>query len=134
MGGYYFMMSDWELILTYIRLQLEAGKLPKWGHYELMESKSNPGKEDSHNTLKAMNCNYNNSPIKKRELKKEWERNFMIDEKGMRVGELIQELEKIPEDKIVKLSVNWDHCDHVQTLKTVYHSDLFKWITLDGGE
>ena len=50
----------------------------------------------------------------------------------MTVGDLIQELEKIPKDKVVKLSVNWDNCDHIQSLTKVYHHDSLEWITLIG--
>lgn len=32
------MMSDWELILEYIRLVIEASDLPKWGHYEIINN------------------------------------------------------------------------------------------------
>lgn len=31
-------MDDWELILSYIRLVIEASNLPKWGHYEVINN------------------------------------------------------------------------------------------------
>lgn len=31
--------DDWELLAQYIRLVLEANRLPKWGHYELIDKK-----------------------------------------------------------------------------------------------
>ena len=35
-------------------------------------------------------------------------------------------------DKKVEISVNYDHCDHIQGLKQVHRNDGFNWITLDG--
>lgn len=34
------MMDDWELelILQYIRFVIEASNLPKWGHYEIIDT------------------------------------------------------------------------------------------------
>lgn len=37
-------------------------------------------------------------------------------------------------DKKVKLSVNYDHCDHIQDLKSIHCFDSIGWITLDGSE
>lgn len=31
------MIDDWELILQYMQLILEANRSPKWGHYELID-------------------------------------------------------------------------------------------------
>lgn len=31
-------MDNWELILDYIRLVIEASDLPKWGHYEVISN------------------------------------------------------------------------------------------------
>ena len=36
-------------------------------------------------------------------------------------------------DKIVKLSINYDHCDHIQNLKEVYSFKELNWVTLLGG-
>lgn len=36
-------------------------------------------------------------------------------------------------DKIVKLSINYDHCDHMQNLKEVYSFKEINWVTLLGG-
>lgn len=36
-------------------------------------------------------------------------------------------------DKIVKLSINYDHCDHIQKLRNIHNIDGLNWITLDGG-
>ena len=52
--------------------------------------------------------------------------------KSLTVGELIKELSKLPQDKTVKLSVNYDHCDHVQTLKRAYYDEGISWIVLSG--
>lgn len=35
-------------------------------------------------------------------------------------------------DKYVELSVNYDHCNHIQGLKRIHRNDGFNWITLDG--
>ena len=144
------MMDDWELISQYIQLVIEASDLPKWGHYEvinadndfkLTDTHEDSDNEDLRNNLKAMNCNYNNDLYVK-ELKKKWadfidaELNKALEDikmNKMTVGDLIQELEKIPKDKVVKLSVNWDNCDHIQSLTKVYHHDSLEWITLIGG-
>ena len=48
------------------------------------------------------------------------------------VGELIKELLKLPSDKTVKLSVNYDNCDHMQDLNCVYFDDGISWIVLSG--
>ena len=32
------MIDNWELILEYIRLVIEASDLPKWGHYEVINN------------------------------------------------------------------------------------------------
>lgn len=50
------------------------------------------------------------------------------------VGDLIRDLEKIPEDYIVRVSVAYDDCEHIQYLNTIY---TFKgcgngWVTLSG--
>lgn len=39
-------------------------------------------------------------------------------------------------DKTVELSVNYDHCDHIQPLGEVYvaDSEIIDWITLRGGK
>ena len=37
-------------------------------------------------------------------------------------------------DKTVKLSVNYDHCDHIQDLKSIHYFDSIDWITLDGND
>lgn len=56
---------------------------------------------------------------------------------GMTVGELIKELEKLDKDKPVEVSVNYDNCDHVQSLCSVYDfKDSYfgdGWVTLIGG-
>lgn len=61
----------------------------------------------------------------------------MIRKEGMMtkitVGELIKELMKLPVDKTVKLSVTYDNCDHVQTLKRAYYDKSISWIVLQGG-
>ena len=36
-------------------------------------------------------------------------------------------------DKIVQLSINYDHCDHIQRLRKIYNIDGLDWITLSGG-
>ena len=48
------------------------------------------------------------------------------------VGELIKELSRLPSDKTVKLSVNYDHCDHMQNLTEVYCYEKIDWIVLKG--
>ena len=35
-------------------------------------------------------------------------------------------------DKTVKLSVNYDHCDHIQKLRSIHNFEGIDWITLDG--
>lgn len=35
-------------------------------------------------------------------------------------------------DKYVELSVNYDHCDHIQKLGEVWHNENFDWVTLRG--
>lgn len=35
-------------------------------------------------------------------------------------------------DKIVKLSVEWDNCDHIQDLHEIYCFDGVDWVTLTG--
>ena len=52
----------------------------------------------------------------------------------MDVDELIKELEKLPKNLTVKLSVNYDHCDHIQNLKEVYHYNETPWVVLKGGK
>lgn len=37
-------------------------------------------------------------------------------------------------DKTVTLSVNYDHCDHLQDLKSIHNYDGIDWILLDGGD
>ena len=48
------------------------------------------------------------------------------------VRELIKELLELPLDKTVKLSVNYDNCDHMQDLKCAYHDKGISWIVLSG--
>lgn len=48
------------------------------------------------------------------------------------VGKLIKELSKLPKDKTVELSVNYDNCDHIQSLKRIYHNKDIDWIILSG--
>ena len=43
-----------------------------------------------------------------------------MTKQGMTVGELIKELKKLDKDKPVEVSVNYDNCDHVQKLCSVY--------------
>lgn len=61
-----------------------------------------------------------------------------MTKQGMTVGELIKELEKLDKDKPVEVSVNYDNCDHVQKLCSVYDfKDSYfgdGWVTLIGGE
>lgn len=57
---------------------------------------------------------------------------------GMTVNDLIKKLEKLDKDKPVKVSVNYDNCDHIQKLGSVYdfNDSYFDkgWITLIGGK
>lgn len=57
---------------------------------------------------------------------------------GMTVGQLIKELEKLDKDKPVEVSVNYDNCDHIQKLESVYDfNDSYfgdGWVTLIGGK
>lgn len=52
------------------------------------------------------------------------------------VEDLYVELKKLIKNgeakKPVKLSVNYDNCDHIQGLKRIHRNDGFDWITLDG--
>lgn len=51
----------------------------------------------------------------------------------MKVKELINELEKLPEDLTVELGVYYDNCLHLQELDKIQASPLdFDWITLIG--
>ena len=58
----------------------------------------------------------------------------MIKKKKITVGELIKELQTLPKDKTVEVSVNYDHCDHIQKLSKIYPNPGFDWITLAGGK
>ncbi len=54
---------------------------------------------------------------------------------GMNVGDLIKELEKLPKDFTVEVSVTYDNCEHIQPLGQVYFCEDCKfidWITLRG--
>lgn len=57
-----------------------------------------------------------------------------MTDKGMTIGELIKELEKLPKHLTVKLSVNYDDCNHIQPLGRVYslRSADIDWILLIG--
>ena len=60
----------------------------------------------------------------------------MGENKQYTVGELIKELEEIPKNFKVELSVNYDNCDHIQPLKKIYvpnpETEYIDWITLRG--
>ena len=45
---------------------------------------------------------------------------------------LSQMIENDMGSNTVELSVNYDHCDHMQRLGKVYWNDGFNWITLKG--
>lgn len=49
------------------------------------------------------------------------------------VKELIEELEKIPQEKIVEVCVSYDNCDHLQYLSEIYTYDCLDWVVLKGG-
>ena len=58
-----------------------------------------------------------------------------MSEKCITVGELIKELEKLPKDFTVEVSVTYDNCEHIQPLGQVYSYKDCKhidWITLRG--
>ena len=57
-----------------------------------------------------------------------------MTEKRFTVGELIEELEKLPKQLTVELSVNYDNCNHIQPLGEVYSSKskYIDWIVLMG--
>ena len=61
-----------------------------------------------------------------------------MTKKGMTVGKLIKELEKLDKDKPVEISVNYDNCNHIQKLCSVYDfNDSYLgdgWVTLRGGK
>ena len=48
------------------------------------------------------------------------------------VKRLKELLEPLNDDLIVKVSVNYDNCDHIQNLKHVDVFDSIPWITLRG--
>lgn len=56
----------------------------------------------------------------------------------MTVGKLIKKLEKLDKDKPVEISVNYDNCNHIQKLCSVYDfNDSYfgdGWVTLRGGK
>lgn len=46
-------------------------------------------------------------------------------------GELKKMIEKENGDKLIKLSVNYDHCDHLQDLRA-YSNECESWLLLMG--
>ena len=61
-----------------------------------------------------------------------------MTEKRLTVYELHEQLtQMIKQDmgnNTVELSVNYDHCDHIQKLGKIYWNDGFNWITLKGAK
>ena len=58
-----------------------------------------------------------------------------MSEKCITVSELIKELEKLPKDFTVEVSVRYDNCEHIQPLGQVYSCTNCKhidWIVLRG--
>lgn len=58
----------------------------------------------------------------------------MTENKQYTVGELINELEKLPKHLKVDLAVHYDNCHHIQPLSVIYYyeSKYIDWITLFG--
>lgn len=50
----------------------------------------------------------------------------------MNIGDLKKILEQLPDDLKVRVSVNYDTCDHIQDLEYVDFFDEIPWITLRG--
>ena len=48
------------------------------------------------------------------------------------VFELIKQLQKYPMTQEVKLSVNYDDCEHIQDLRSIYSYDEMGWLVLSG--
>ena len=63
---------------------------------------------------------------------------MIMTEKRFTVKELCSYLLDLIEEghggKTVRLSVNYDHCDHVQNLRDIHCFDTLDWITLTGGK
>ena len=47
---------------------------------------------------------------------------------------LLRLIENGDGNKKVRLSVNYDHCDHIQKLRSIHNFESIDWITLDGSE
>lgn len=60
----------------------------------------------------------------------------MVAEKRFTVSDLIKELEKLPQDFNVELSVRYDNCEHIQQLGEVisFKSSDIDWILLRGAK
>lgn len=59
-----------------------------------------------------------------------------MTKKRFTVGELIKELEKLPKDYAVDVSVTYDNCEHIQPLNKIayYEGRFIDWVTLRGGK
>lgn len=59
-----------------------------------------------------------------------------MTDKRLTVEDLYLELDEMIErgygKQIVELSVNYDHCDHIQKLGKIKWNRGFNWITLEG--